>query len=115
MRGWLMVLLAGCYSPSYTNGGFLCGKCPEGYHCAIDGTCWKNGEAPDLAGASADLATGDLAHSPLPEGGVALAGAVDPLGGGQLSNGSFFLSDQSLVLGDSSCVGNLCLIGGITP
>jgi hypothetical protein len=121
LRWWLLVLVAGCYSPSYTNGGFLCGKCPAGYHCALDGTCWQNGQDPDLSGsgpldlASADLTPVDLTPSQLPEGGTNLIGGVEPLGGGRLPNGTYFLTEQSLVVGDSSCAGSFCLVGGITP
>jgi hypothetical protein len=50
----LLVCAAGCFKPSYSNGGLRCedGKCPRGYHCAANDTCWKNGSDPqiDLAG-----------------------------------------------------------------
>lgn len=39
---------AGC-GLSLTDGGLSCssdGKCPSGYHCAVDNTCWKNGHDP---------------------------------------------------------------------
>jgi hypothetical protein len=54
------LVLAGCFSPSYHSGGVACGHgtqpCPDGYHCAVDRLCWKNGEDPDLAtGSPADL------------------------------------------------------------
>jgi hypothetical protein len=55
--------LAGCFSPSYHSGGLVCGPgsqpCPDGYHCAVDHFCWKNGEDP-----AADLATADLSKPP---------------------------------------------------
>jgi hypothetical protein len=36
--------IAGCYKPNVRDGGLLCadaGVCPEGFHCAPDGTCHK--------------------------------------------------------------------------
>jgi hypothetical protein len=46
----LALLSFGCYSPNLSDGKLKCSvvgnKCPEGYHCAIDGTCWKNGHDP---------------------------------------------------------------------
>jgi hypothetical protein len=39
---------AGC-GIDLTNGGLACssdGKCPPGYHCAVDNSCWKNGSDP---------------------------------------------------------------------
>jgi hypothetical protein len=64
------LVVAGCFSPNYSSGGLVCGEgtqpCPEGYHCALDHRCWKDGEDPDLAnGSPGDLSTlgdmGDLA------------------------------------------------------
>jgi FG-GAP repeat protein/VCBS repeat protein len=49
-RCLIAVLVAGCYAPSPPNGALLCGghqECPEGYHCAVDNTCWRTGEDPD--------------------------------------------------------------------
>jgi Pretoxin HINT domain len=44
--------IAGCYSPDVGNGQLECSvpdnKCPSGFHCAVDGTCWQNGQDPDL-------------------------------------------------------------------
>jgi hypothetical protein len=45
----LAVGLAGaaCYKPNIQDGGLLCsdaGACPEGFHCAGDGTCRQGGE-----------------------------------------------------------------------
>ena len=46
----LTAALAGCYSPNVPNGKLKCStgdnKCPDGFHCASDGTCWKNGQDP---------------------------------------------------------------------
>jgi hypothetical protein len=106
------MLLAGCFSPSYTNGGFLCGACPDGYHCALDKTCWKNGEDPDLAGG--DLATFD-SQPDFNSQRLNLVGSVEPLAIEGVSNGMFTLSDQSLVVSDRSCAANFCLVGGIAP
>jgi hypothetical protein len=110
----VLLLLVGCYSPSYTNGGFLCGSCPDGYHCALDNTCWKNGEDPDLA---AELVGSDLGPDLGPDGfsQLNLVGGVEPLAAEGISNGQFVLTDQSLLVSDRSCAANFCLVGGITP
>jgi len=68
----LALLLAACKSPSYSNGGLVCGAsgdCPRGLHCAVDGTCWRNGEDPT------PLADPDLAMSDPVD--LALGGDVD--------------------------------------
>lgn len=41
----LMTMLAGCYSPAQPACGFTCvqGLCPQGYHCAADLYCHKDG------------------------------------------------------------------------
>ena len=62
------LMAAGCFSPKYENGRLKCASgdkpCPDGYHCAIDTTCWKDGEDPDLA-QPFDLGIAfDLAPSP---------------------------------------------------
>ena len=79
-----LLAAAGCKAPSYTNGGLLCsaaGRCPSGYHCAFDGTCWKNGEDPvaggdDLA-IGGDLGGGDLGAGDLAGGDLAGGVVVD--------------------------------------
>ena len=49
----IALLLAGCYDPHVNNGELQCslggGKCPVGFHCAFDGTCWRNGQDPGVA------------------------------------------------------------------
>lgn len=44
------VVLVSCFAPHYDNGHVLCAltgtACPQGYHCAADNTCWKNGQDP---------------------------------------------------------------------
>jgi hypothetical protein len=48
------LMLAGCYSANPADGKLKCSvgdnKCPDGYHCAADGTCWKNGHDPGAGG-----------------------------------------------------------------
>lgn len=61
--------LAGCFSPKYGNGHLKCADgqtCPDGYHCAADNTCWKNGSDP---GSQDDMAmTGtDDGGTPMPD------------------------------------------------
>ena len=60
---WLVALVAGgagagCYKPNIDDGGLLCGDggaCPEGFHCAANGTC-KQGPPPKCSAASPHLA-----------------------------------------------------------
>src|SRR3954452_5444344 len=54
--------MAGCYSPNVPNGQLKCstgGKCPDGFHCATDGTCWKNGADPVV------MMMPDMTHPPV--------------------------------------------------
>lgn len=51
---WIAIAIvasaAGCFSPSYRNGDIHCkatpNTCPDNFHCAIDHTCWRNGQEP---------------------------------------------------------------------
>jgi hypothetical protein len=85
MRFAFLLLLAGCFSPSFHNGDTPCQKssqCPPQFHCASNFTCWHDGEDPDqdLAATVEDLGMGgDLAGDDL--AGEDLAGddlAVSP-------------------------------------
>jgi hypothetical protein len=47
----LVVAAAGCFSPRYQDGEIQCSitaahSCPDGYHCALNHTCFKNGTEP---------------------------------------------------------------------
>jgi hypothetical protein len=46
----VMASLAACYRPHYRSGELTCGlvapRCPSGFYCASDLTCWRNGESP---------------------------------------------------------------------
>jgi hypothetical protein len=58
LRALVIACLAGACGPHYDNGKLKCenGKlCPMGFHCAMDDTCWRDGEDPDLAVSSLDL------------------------------------------------------------
>jgi len=58
----LVLLVAGCLSPSPQNGAVQCsadGACPSGYSCAADNRCYKPDALPDLS-AAMDMATDDL-------------------------------------------------------
>jgi len=47
----VILMTSGCFSPKYSNGNLRCENgqtCPDGYHCAADTTCWKNGSDPAL-------------------------------------------------------------------
>src|SRR4051812_18109480 len=54
----------GCFDPHYDNGRVLCATsgaaCPQGYHCASDGACWKNGQDPV---SSNDMGSGGMCAS----------------------------------------------------
>jgi hypothetical protein len=46
-----VLLVASCIKVNPADGAFVCGtggKCPDGYYCADNNTCWHNGRAPDL-------------------------------------------------------------------
>jgi hypothetical protein len=47
----LGALLCGCYAPEVHNGDLHCSadnRCPSGFDCALDNTCWAQGQFPDL-------------------------------------------------------------------
>ena len=83
------VLLAGggCYSPKYHSGDLKCAAgptpCPDGYHCAITHTCWKNGHEPPRlpghfapgAGGAVNITSANSHHGTLSIG-QPLAGAA---------------------------------------
>lgn len=86
---WLLVVFAigtglattpaGCYKLDLGNGQLKCAvpdrKCPDGFHCASDGSCWKNGQDPaDMGIFSPDLAT--FVAAPPPKGGAIVSGGV---------------------------------------
>ena len=63
----LALLAVGCFSPTYHNGNLKCtasGECPEGYHCAVDHTCWHNGSDPDARALLPDTAGPDTTTAP---------------------------------------------------
>jgi hypothetical protein len=77
----LALVLVACTEPHFTNGGFACATtipmCPDGFHCALDGRCWSNGQEPDLAGldlAGRDFSSPDLATTSVDLAGVDLVG-----------------------------------------
>lgn len=51
------LLFAGCYNPTFHDGALKCGpdtpRCPDGYHCAQDNTCWADGHNPTIMGEDA--------------------------------------------------------------
>jgi hypothetical protein len=75
-----LAVSAGCYKLDLGNGQLKCAvpdrKCPDGFHCASDGYCWKNGQDPidvDM-GAPPDLAL--FVAPPPPKGGAVVSGGV---------------------------------------
>ena len=99
-------LIVGCFSPSYHNGNTRCasdGKCPSGYHCAVDNTCWKNGQDPTPMGGD------DMANPPaitFPPEAVWISS-----GGGSPAQGQ---SQLNLSIGGVSTVGTTASPGGAT-
>lgn len=61
----VMALSVGCGRVNVGNGQLRCSvpdqQCPDGFHCATDGTCWKNGQGP--APSNSDMAVGDAGDS----------------------------------------------------
>jgi hypothetical protein len=59
-RGMMLgaLLLAGCIKVNPADGAFVCGpasKCPDGYYCAGNNTCWHMGHAVNLDMSMPDL------------------------------------------------------------
>jgi hypothetical protein len=59
------LLAAGCFKVDAANGKLKCNPdatraCPAGYHCALDGTCWRNGDDPTNDLGIDDLSVADL-------------------------------------------------------
>jgi hypothetical protein len=69
LLGLCSFVLGGCFSPKYGNGDLRCENgttCPDGYHCASDSTCWKNGQDPaDAADMSSSMDNGDMGQPPV--------------------------------------------------
>jgi hypothetical protein len=97
-----LLVLAGCFSPSFHNGDTPCQKssqCPPHFHCAINSTCWQDGENPDLAATVEDLGTADLAGADLAGADLAgadLSAAIDLAPGPDLLNADFSQPDLQL-------------------
>lgn len=77
-----LCLSGGCYKLNVENGQLRCSvpdnKCPSGFHCAIDGYCWKNGQDPNPS-EMADMAVGpDMAQAPpsATKGAVVVSGGT---------------------------------------
>jgi hypothetical protein len=60
------VVVAGCFSPRFTNGSIRCttdSNCPRAYHCAVaTHTCYQDGQDPDPV-ADMSMATHDLSSA----------------------------------------------------
>lgn len=111
------LVAVGCFSPKYSNGSLHCENgmtCPDGYHCAGDDTCWRNGSDPALdmsLGGSDDLAGGpDLLPPPpitYPPAAVWIScggGAVVAASGAQLAMSACEISISGTATGSAGSV-----------
>lgn len=62
------MLVSGCFSPKYSDGGLKCDPgaghpCPAGYHCAFGNTCWKNGIEPVVKHVGEACVPGDICET----------------------------------------------------
>jgi hypothetical protein len=75
----------GCFSPTYRDGDLHCAvdttvACPDGFHCAVDNRCWRDGRDPPRPPAHLTTAGGGDPH--LADGNYSLGLSVgQPLGG----------------------------------
>lgn len=95
---WLLLLVA-CTVPDLHSGNLQCASgrvCPDGFHCAADDRCWKDGSDPDLAVMEADLAalpdlgTVDLSH---PRDAAMADAAIDASVGSKCATSKALLCD----------------------
>jgi hypothetical protein len=82
----------GCFSPHYENNKIQCTvtaphACPDGYHCAINHTCWRNGSEPPPQHSS-NVVFGAGGGINLPNGGIhgAATSFGQPAGIGKANN-----------------------------
>ncbi len=135
MRTYFIALMAaGCFSPKYQSGNLHCPdqRCPSGYHCAVDGTCWQNGSdplassLPDLwgdpdGGAGDALPPPDDAHPVdlTPPGDLAIPppliyppASVWIAGSGGSGVGSVTRAQLNLCIGGAIVAGSAAAVGG---
>jgi hypothetical protein len=76
----LSLMLTGClYAPTPADGALRCnaGACPDGYYCAPDLHCWRDGHAPlQVKGGSGDLGALGAGDSAVPS--LCANGMLDP-------------------------------------
>jgi hypothetical protein len=129
--GFVAAVMSGCFNPKYGNGDLHCpdNRCPTGYYCASNGTCWQNGSKPsDTAGGanpgggnpgSGSPGGGDpgggnpSGGNPGGDGGTTPPGSGGGSGGSGGGNvGSFKLTvnvtGPGAINGDFSCGGGTC-------
>ncbi len=73
-----LIAAAGCFAPVYENGRLRCreGDCPQGYYCAADKRCWKQGTAP---GGGEDAQPNEDSGNPqVPDAGPVVTDASEP-------------------------------------
>jgi len=81
--GLAVLLVSACsYRARPVSGQQQCGpvagkRCPDGYHCAVDDRCWKNGEGPDGGGPVPEGGAPDVPPPAETEAGGSEAGGID--------------------------------------
>jgi hypothetical protein len=102
-----VILLVGClYNPSVADGVLACAgtQCPEGYYCAGNQHCYKNGHTADLSG-SVDAGDSDFASIDLCHNGVLDDGEADVDCGGVCATAC---ANNSHCLAASDCASKIC-------
>jgi hypothetical protein len=63
----IMLFGSGCFAPDYHDGHLACAltpaPCPDGYHCAVDRRCWRDGRDPPRPPAHLTAAGGGGLHA----------------------------------------------------
>lgn len=78
--GFLVAVMLVSCTPDFVNGDLKCSvpdrRCPDGFYCADDDTCWELGSAPDLSMGSDDLNADDMSSD---DGIDAMSTVCDPV------------------------------------
>lgn len=79
------LLCAGCFNPTFDSGEFSCtrpgDKCPDGYYCSVDLSCWKKDHGPTQLGTFAEVQTSLLTTGRRGPAAAALGRSLYAMGG----------------------------------